>query len=433
MRRLAGIILGVAACGPPTIHLPPPALDGANSLLIVQSGPEGLAIEALDLRAPTPLAFEATPPVELTAILYLPTLDALGLSPGPVPSAPTGTCGGRLWSRVGLLGSFQVAVQAADDPASWSEGGAVPEAFWTFRRAAPCPCAELSELHFQELPDRNAILIAALEPERAAIAVSTADPNLQVLVASPNGLEPGWITGVPDVVQSLALHEGRLYAGGFGAVSRGPLRGPLLPFDSYPGVYVNAMSSAADRLYTATSSAQLFVHRGDQRSLIYDGWPERGRTRQRSGLLSMGPDEVYYAPESSLGLIHWEAGRVERIEMDPESRGITALAQVPGLGVVFGTAIGTLLRLNGDTAEPLDAEDPSRVSILDLVDTPDGFWMSTDSGGLQQYVIDFGLCPKIPALEDQRFMALSIVGEWLLAVGPKDLNARAVWARLPLR
>lgn len=422
-----------ASCGPPTVHLPPPELDGATTLLIVRSAPQGLTIEAIDLRAPAPLIFEAEAPAELSAIFYQPPLESLGLRPGPVDAAPADTCGGRLWSRVGLLGSFHVAVQADAAPAAWTEGGSVPEAFWTFRRAAPCPCAQLSDLRFQELPDRLGFLVEPLDQGRAAIAVSTADPTRQLLIGGPDGLEPGWIAEVPMVVQSLALREGKLYAGGFGAVARGPLAGPLASFDRYPGVYVNAMGSVGDRLYTATSSAQLFVHRGDERSLIYDGWPERGQTRQRSVLLATGAEEVYYAPESSLGLIHWEDGRVERIEMDPESRGITALVQVPGLGVVLGTAIGTLLRINGDLAEALDAEDPSRVAILDLLATSDGFWMSTDSGGLQQYVSDFGLCPKVEALEDQRFMALTMVGEWLLAVGPKSLNARAVWARLPPR
>lgn len=432
MRWLSITVVLVAACGPATIHLPPPELDDANTLLIVRSESQGLVIEAIDLRDPTPLVFEADAPAELSAILYQPTLESLGLNPGPVDAAPPGTCGGKLWSRAGLLAGFNLAVEAGSDPGDWIEGAA-PEAFWTFRRAAPCPCAELGELRFQELPDRLGFLVEALDQERAAIAVSSADPTRQLLIASPSGLEPGWIAGVPLVVQSLALREGRLYAGGFGAVARGPVAGPLEPFDQYPGVYVNGMVSVGDRLYTATSSAQLFVHRGEERSLIYDGWPERGRTRQRSVLLAIGADEVYFAPESSLGLIHWEQGRVERIEMDPESRGITALAEVPGLGVVFGTAIGTLLRLNGDLAEPLDAEDPSRVTILDLAATADGFWMSTDSGGLQQYVVDFGLCPKVEGLGDQRFMALSVVGEWLLAVGPKELNARAVWARLPPR
>jgi hypothetical protein len=423
------MVVWLAACGPPTVRLPLPALDDANTLLIVRSDPRGLAIEAVDLGSPAPLVFEADAPVELSAILYQPTLEGLGLSPGPIEAAPTGTCGGRFWSRAGLLGNFQVTVQAGEEEVAWTQSDSAPEAFWSFRRAAPCPCAELGELRFQELPDRTAILAEAVDQDRAAIAVSNPDPTVQVLIASPDGVAPGWIAGVPMVVQSMDLHQGRLYAGGFGAVAAGPVTGPLMPVAQYPGVYVNAMAGVGDRLYTATSSAQLFVQVGDELRLLYDGFPERGRTRQRSVLLPIGSDEVYYAPESSLGLIHWERGRVERIEMDPESRGITSLAMVPGLGVVFGTAIGTLFRLNGDLAEPLDADDPSRVSILDLVATADGFWMSTDSGGLQQYVVDFGLCPKLEALEDQRFYALTLVGDWLLAVGPKDLHARAVWAR----
>jgi hypothetical protein len=62
----------------------------------------------------------------------------------------------------------------------------------------------------------------------------------------------------------------------------------------------------------------------------------------------------------------------------------------------------------------LDAVDPDRVRIVAISPTEDGFWMITDGGGLQQYVVDYGLCPKPSIVEGQRFLILQAVGDRLL-------------------
>ena len=423
------LVVLLAGCGGESVlHLPlPPAASGMRSMLVALEQGELLEIHALRLDGDPRLVFPqpAEGEVALTALSYPESLEALGMSEGRVEPASEGDCAPAALPEAAALHRAVIRGGAGAAP-SWAPVDRPPARVGAFRRLGPCPCSSWRVVASAEVPlldawaravapDGRVLLVGTEAGGRARGVLVDGDaivdvPLAELGISRPRGVlvDAGgtvWIAGEAE------LWRGDL-ASGFVSVAGSPDGGRMTAMAGGIGP-----DGELEVLVMTSSSAVARYQGGGQWASVYQGQALDRGSRQVDLLTWLGPGAVAVAFANALDVVVLRPGqRTIAVQLEAETRGGRALVDVPGFGLVVGTAIGRAFLLADGALRGLGNADLAEVRDGAL--TPSGFVLGGADGHLHEYAPAFGLCRPQPTPDQMRIRVLMGVGRHLTLFGP---------------
>ncbi|MBK6683137.1 MAG: hypothetical protein IPG45_01575 [Deltaproteobacteria bacterium] len=398
--RCLGLLLLAIGCTAEPRWLGWPESDAGALVLAYQDG-QGLYAVAFPRRSGDRIELEV-PGLErgtaLWALSYAQPLGELGLPEGRLENSRPEACGAR------PLPSDGEAYQAQIDEASsqWLPLTEWPPALRDFHFAGPCVCPVLEvervlalgqgTLQFG-ITDRPGKLLLLDREARTLHDLDADGRGPSRASVGAGGLTALERAGETWVTSGRGIQLGRL---------PGELR-TLLPAADV-GVSADLAPGRPGEVWVSTSSAvigRISEDRGFEPVFRWDG-----PTGAIYGVIIAGQSGQLWATvtyEPFLFELSQEDGRLlRRIPITLDDRSITALADLPGLGVVIATDRGRFFVYDGTNILDL-AELPTTLAALRIVPTPFGFLTFNKSGGIASYSPGTGLCDGGPAFAQHRF------------------------------
>ncbi|MFO0726272.1 MAG: hypothetical protein U1E65_20980 [Myxococcota bacterium] len=388
---VAWALIAQLGCDNELVHLPLPPLEDARTLILAVDG-EAVSVHDLAAGPVRFIDYPAAPRRALDAWVYLVPPSALGLSAGDLPIDPSGT------SLRTPADAFSLDLAPA--ARIWVREQPAVSTLWGlhFPRRNPCASFRISALPISESEagvlasaplGAGRVLVALTNDELWTITASSSSPVTRVGVPGDHisGLAPAPNGGV-----LIGLDAGELWSGALvGDELRATRWGPTAP---------------GPRMLVQTSSAEVFVVNFDPATHASELGRSDGHAYQGvstfngpgpgnnlfGGLLSRGPGAVIAGRSTAPFLVFTSSGSSSRLVPSSDSfDGISALADLPGWGLVIGTVHGNLLVSRNGSYVPLVALHEGE-SILALGAFEDGIFFSTVNAHFGYYRPPEGLC-----------------------------------------
>lgn len=412
-RAAAGLLVLWAACAPPTEWLPWPTPEAQTLVLLYQAEQELTAVafprEGSRIELEVPGLGEGAP---LWALAYDGTAEALGLPRGRIPAAPPGACGATPLPASGR--AFEA--RSAGENVAWQALEPWPDAVSRFRQAGPCICPSLEVEATVDLGPGAYVLGTTDRPGVLLVAeFGGPSPAVHYLSIEGRGARIGAFTGRAN---ALVERSGVVFVAATTGIRAGPPEGPLT--EILPATVVGQTRSLAirgpDEIWISTSSA--VVGRIDRLGALTEVFRFDGPTGPVAGNATVGADGAVYATVTYEGiLLTVRDGQIARsvtFDINPEQ--VTAMAEVPGVGLVLGSDRAQLLVFDGLTVQAL-AQWPTRLGLIAILPIPGGFVTFNKAGGLIRYGVGLGLCPQEGLLAEQRLGSGVVVDGRPVVVG----------------
>lgn len=402
-------------------YLEPPPLGDAQAMVVAIDGQGVTAVDlvkgmgAIELAAPTG---EERGLVEV--LLYASSLEALGLSVGLIPPPAPGE------EPRGLPQSAVVYEQALEVDDGWITNSTVSEALaafrWGFEAISPC---YPFQTEMEVLPTRTGLSFAVPAWHYAALVSSgrrfwivEAHQTTPLTLEGPTALYPTAATLDPDDgVFIVASANGALYSG--------RIEGSVLSLATFgsstPGPTAMASGSNAGRreIFAVTvdpdQTRSTFGRFFDGQWTTLHQFDELTLSEEYAGLVRLGPGAAIAGRVVAPEVVRWSNGTLLTETPAGSTVGIASLAEIPGLGILAGTSLGSILQNNGDRWLPLVDTD-SDFSITALAPFEDGFLFSISTGAFGYFTPAHGVClHRDPVPSAPRAIIPLAPDTWLLA------------------
>lgn len=436
----------VAACSVErTLHLEPPPVDGAASILVGVLGPDGATVHAADLtpdRAALRLdvrALGADAELELWAMVYRAPLAAHGFEPGLVESVePDGAPSRELPADDGLFTSA-VALDAPGASPEWSRRDRRPPALAEFR-APPLPtrCPEVDvELFAVESVDRaQSEVLVAVAPDRVLMGLEDG----QLFSIGLDGATTPVSIDDPIAARAAYFDGTTLWLGG----NDGRLTAVLPRVDRLVTVTSTTLPTTStvkwldvEELATGreirllTRSGEVGVVHGTSYTRVYQFAMPAGDRDAEGGIARVRRDEWVSAHEFTTFVVRVRGGQPREEAIPPTVGSPRAILQVPGLGTVLANSEGQFLLDDGGGWNILPGSTlgvfPSSLHAFD-----DGFVFGASFGNMGVWLPDSGFCPLARPV-DFHIKKIAPLGADLVISGQNQGTTRTPYAILRLR
>lgn len=419
---LAAVITLSAACGAPArlfVDLPPGSAGAASVLLALQADAH---LRAFALPSSGVLELPAQPTsgeLVLTAILSARSLEDLGLSAGELPLIAAETCGARSHGFDGA--AFGATIDRAERTvADWVPLEVIDPAVSAARISGPCPCAALVAAGEYTIDGAEGINVLASLPEGVLAQVSMNGAPREVLLGasghdnvelmpSSGAFAAGYVA--PDGEIWLAQRSGIVVRGRLG---RGFVRTATLPTSTVERID-GARGAAAPELWALDEAGLVFRLVGSRWERVPYAGPLPAGGRQSATLLWLAPGSAVAGPPDASYTVHFSDLRPPRIVPNgTDARGVRALAQVDGVGLLAGDFSGLGYRFQGEAWVLLPGSYPGS-EMVRILPFRDGFVYFRGSElievvpTVERHCAPLAISPGIPewagVLPDGRFIA----------------------------
>lgn len=387
----------IAACVPADVVLsqPPDVPPGGALLFVVQVDDRTPEIWAGPAQAERFFARRIDPDatVTVTALVYEDTLDALGLSEGPVAEVSAEVCGAR---ALPMQSNLQQVIVDQGEASDWQPLNERPAHVQELRIAGPCPCRAFEVAERLTAPEpfvawfQQAERVLLVDAERAFWQVDAAGRLTMVETATraPGGNVDGVLEGEGE----------QIWWAADGVVWRGS---PLGGFEAVATVTNDTLNHLGGglgpdgfELYGATIGGSLVQLAPGTPKVLVGPRALAINPDQRGQVLWLGPDEVVSAEHQTHELF-WVRGGVEtgRLQLPSDTGGAYFMQLVPQVGLLIMTRNSLLFRIDEGRAVRSFPGAPQHATPRYLIPFEGGFLYSGDSGYLQQFTTGFGFCP----------------------------------------
>lgn len=373
----------------------------ADALVLAYHDAQGLYAVAFPRRSGDRIELEV-PGLDrgaaLWALSYDHPLGELGLQEGRLENSRPEACGARPLPA----GGEPYQAQIDDTTSQWLPLSEWPPALRDFRFAGPCVCPELEVERVLTVGQGNLQLGVTDRPGKLLL-LDWETRTLHDL--DTNGRGPSRASAVIGGLTALERSGDTWVTSGRG-LQLGRLPGELrtiataeaigISADLAPGrpgeVWVSTSSAVIGRVSEAAGFDPVFRWDGPT-GAVY-GAIVAGRRGQLWATVTYEPFLFELAADD---------GRVlRRVPITLEDSRITALADLPGLGVVIATDRGRFFAYDGTNIVDL-AVLPTTLPASRIIPTSFGFLSFNKSGGIASYSPQTGLCEGGPTFANHRF------------------------------
>lgn len=361
----------------------------ANDEIVVQAGRVDVDVVRL------PVANE---PVDLELRALVESLEALGLTPGPVPREPNPSLG------VPLPPTPAVYTTRLDGTVAepWARSMGLPE-LGEFRRVTDQQCLTF-DVAVGTLPvDTRILWSVALDTTRALMGTERetmlvdldAGTRFITVEATPAGPPPALRSVLRDATGALWLgdHDGGLWHGALRGDTLSLVRRVASSTLGPARILAGDLDDPEQQLYTLTTSGTLAQLRGDRWHVRLHE-PMAKEDDPIVGLVWLARDEVVAGASSWTDLRHVHPdGTITLHDVIQSDFGITALSQIGPRELAAGVAGGRVMRWDG-TRWAMLGNSMSSLDIKVFAPLPGGFLYAGVFGYVGEWhERDVGFCP----------------------------------------
>lgn len=415
------VLLAAAACAPePHHYVPFPPSAGARAIILAIDGEE---ITAMDLGPGVPpLLFDRSERSRrgvLEVLVYDQSLEALLLSPGLVPRAPSSEWGSALPATPEIY-----TLDLDQDGAEWVR--------------AERPSAGLDA--FRTLSSRCGTFRVEVEAFPFADGISFSAPTGGGTVVTGKSEGGLWLIGSSTLTplqlpagRSASLwagtldEDGTLYLGDSnGVIARAEIRERSVALTDVattaqvPRYMDGGLSDLDAELYVLTRTpvsgeSQFGRLAGGEWHVLHE-FAGQATADAYGGVVRLGPQSAIAGRATSSELVRIDRGIKSIEHVGSGSEVITALAFISGVGELAGTSEGHIYRRRAQAWEPVPATGTPR-PITVIAPFGDGFWYGAQLGAIGHYTSARGMC-LAPVIAPNTPLLITPIGErWLFTGG----------------